>query len=280
MKIALMGTGHMGHAMATRLAECQFALTAYNRSAEKLTGLPESVATTTDSAQAIEQAEFIIMMVSDYSAIQDLLQSQSLHQKTVIQMGTIAPEQSTDLAKLSESAGGRYVEAPVLGSIPEAKTGTLLIMTGGDEKILADCEPILNTFSQSIRHIGSVGQAAAVKLALNQLIASLTSAFSLTLGFLQNAELNINTFMSILRESALYAPTFDKKLQKMLDRDFASANFPLQHLLKDVDLFLKANSAKGLDTSSLASISSILQQGCHHYAQQDYSSLYQIIHPE
>lgn len=65
-----------------------------------------------------------------------------------------------------------------------------------------------------------------MKLALNQLIASLTVGFSTSLALLQRNNVDIDKFMDILRPSALYAPTFDKKLQRMLDREYSNPNFP------------------------------------------------------
>ena len=213
MKISIIGTGHMGLAMLSRLNTAPFECMAYNRSPERLNDLPDGVVSTGDITEAISFAEVAIFIVSDADAILSLLDGQNLTNKIILQMGTIAPDQSLQCADTVTNMGGQYLEAPVLGSIPESAAGTLLIMTGGDNATFERCQPILQRLGKSVRHIGSVGQAAAIKLALNQLIASLTSAFSLTVGFLQNNQLEIDPFMEILRESALYAPTFDKKLQ-------------------------------------------------------------------
>lgn len=85
------------------------------------------------------------------------------------------PSESRDIAELVEAAGGIYIEAPVLGSQPEAAAGKLLVMVGArtsPETSLA--WPVLTALGLSPQYIGDVGTAAAVKLSLNQLIASLT----------------------------------------------------------------------------------------------------------
>lgn len=121
-----------------------------------------------------------------------------------------------------------------------------------------------------------VGTGAAVKLALNQLIASLTVGFSTSLALLQKNNTDIDKFMEILRPSALYAPTFDKKLQRMLDREYSNPNFPTKHLLKDVLLFTKEAEAAGLDTSMLVGlqrvISSTVDRGLDF---TDYSAVHE-----
>lgn len=103
-----------------------------------------------------------------------------------------------------------------------------------------------------------VGTGAAVKLALNQLIASLTVGFSTSLALLQKNNTDVDKFMEILRPSALYAPTFDKKLQRMLDREYSNPNFPTKHLLKDVLLFTKEAEAAGLESSMLVGLQRVI----------------------
>jgi 3-hydroxyisobutyrate dehydrogenase-like beta-hydroxyacid dehydrogenase len=188
-------------------------------------------------------------MFSDADAIRSVLfpenQNFNLAGKTIIQMATIAPEQSRQLANAVCSHHGKYIEAPVLGSTPEAEAGKLIIMAGGDPTLFSEIQPLLNALSPAPRLVGEVGSAAALKLAMNQLIASLTGAFSLSLGYALNNQVDLEVFMETVRASALYAPTYDKKLAKYLDRDFAGANFSTKHLLKDISLFL--DGAKNWD---------------------------------
>ena len=113
----------------------------------------------------------------------------------------------------------------------------------------------------------------ALKLALNQLIAGLTNSFALSLAFAQQQNVPLDAFMGILRKSALYAPTFDKKLDRMLDGNFANPNFPVKHLLKDVRLFLK--EAGALDTGALAGSEKTLEGAIWMgLAEMDYSALF------
>ena len=123
--------------------------------------------------------------------------------------------------------------------------------------------------------MGPVGTAAATKLALNQLIAALTAGFALSLGFVQRQGVDEDKFMELLRDSALYAPTFDKKLNRMQEGNFADPNFPLKHLLKDINLFLSEAKAEGLEASSLAGVRQVVEKAKDAgLADEDYSSLY------
>lgn len=286
VSVSVLGTGLMGCPIAVTLQQAGFDVCAYNRTETKLAILKEQgIKVTTEVMEAIAPADFLILTLSDATAINAVLWSESasldLAEKTIIQMGTIAPNESREIAQKISDRHGHYLEAPVLGSIPQAKTGTLLVMTGGEKAIYEKCLPILQKLGEEPRLIGAVGSAAALKLALNQLIAALTSGFSLSLGLIQREGVDLDQFMTILRESALYAPTFDKKLQRMGDRNFENPNFPTKHLLKDTDLFLRAAAAAGLNSTGLAGIREVIVEAVtHELADLDYSAIYNVITPE
>lgn len=276
----------MGKPLAQRLLSAQQPVVVYNRTQSKLEALREAGAMVADSPEeAIASSDCIILMLSDAAAIEQVLLSenakQQLKNRTVIQMGTISPSQSQELQKQVIAAGSEYLEAPVLGSIPEAAAGKLIVMVGATEAQFQTWSNLLQNFGPEPRLIGPVGTAAAVKLALNQLISSLTTAFALSLGFVQNQGVEVESFMEILRQSAIYAPTFDKKLQRMIDRNYANPNFPTKHLLKDTNLFLDAASSVNLNASSLSGVREILeiaqQMGLSN---EDYSSLFEAISPQ
>ena len=287
MKIALLGTGLMGRPMAERFLRCGYPVVVYNRTAKKaapLKNLGAEIAKT--PLGAIEKADCTLLMLTDAAAIRDMLfpkksPKPSLAGRTIIQMGTISPAQSIGLKKKAEQAGGTYLEAPVLGSIREAEKGELTVMVGAEPAQFEAWLPLLCCLSREPIHVGPVGKAAALKLALNQLIAALTVGFSFSLGIIQRREIDTELFMRILRESPLYAPQFDKKLSGMLRRDFAKANFPTKHFFKDIGLMLEEGRSLGLETSAL--------KGCHQAAKKaldqgwvdtDYSSVYNAINPE
>lgn len=284
-RIAIIGTGLMGRPMAERILRDGYLLSVYNRTPEKAAPLGDLGAKVTKSAvDAIMESDCIILMLSDYRAIRDVLffrdNAGSLSGRTFMQMGTISPEESVSLSKLIMKRGGDYLEAPVLGSIPEAKEGKLLVMVGASSDQFERWSPLLSCFGPEPLLIGRVGQAAALKLAMNQLIAALTSAFSLSLAFVQCSGVSTDRFMDIIRQSALYAPTFDKKLRRMLERDFSDPNFPTKHLSKDIGLFITAASSLGLDTAGLEGIRKIVEKALFQgQSEEDYSAIHNIIYP-
>lgn len=286
MEIGLIGTGLMGLPMAERLLNTGFSLMAYNRTAEKLVPLQKlGVAIAPSPQQLIQTSTCIILMLTNAEAIREVVLSAAcraeLAGKTVIQMGTISPTESRALQADILAAGGDYLEAPVLGSIPEAQSGKLIVMVGATSEQFEQWQEVLSCFGPNPRLIGPVGAAAAVKLALNQLIGSLTSAFATSLGFIQRQHASVDLFMEILRESALYAPTFDKKLQRMLDRNYEHPNFPTKHLAKDMGLFLAEAQSLGLNPELVMAVQSILTKTLElGLADKDYSALFSSVSQE
>jgi 3-hydroxyisobutyrate dehydrogenase len=195
-------------------------------------------------------------------------------------MGTISPRQSLGFKERWESAGGEYLEAPVLGSIPQARVGTLVVMVGSRRDQYERWLPVLESFSPEPLYIGPVGKASALKLALNQLIPSLTAAFSFSLGLVRRNGLDIDQFLKILRSSSLFAPTFEQKLPRYFRRDFSAPNFPTRHLLKDIRLILEEGKAAGLETAALEGVRAVAEKALSRgLADADYSSIYEVIDP-
>lgn len=296
MKIGVIGTGLMGAPMALRLLSAGHRVWIYNRSSERLKPLELAGATVCATPLALaETVEAVIFMVTDGEAVRSLLDDMGLTNRapssteqsssplgrcTIIQMGTIAPAESQALSQSVAEVGGTYLEAPVLGSIPEAKNGKLIVMVGAQAEAYQRWQPLLACLGSTIYHVGPVGSAATLKLAMNQLIGSLTAAFAQSLGLVQAAGIDVDTFMAVVRQSALYAPTFDKKLYRMQTRQFADPNFPTKHLLKDMGLFVAAAEAAGLAALPAESVRQLVDQAVEAgFADDDYAALFNIVNP-
>lgn len=286
MNIAFLGTGLMGRPMAERFLKAGHRLTVYNRTPDKALELGRQGAELVDSpAAALDAGEWIFTMLADAKALEETLLEASalprLQGRRIVNMATIAPEEARRLSSGITAAGGEFMECPVLGSIPEAERGSLILMFGGTAAQHQAAAPLLQALGTAPTHVGEVGQASALKLAMNQLIATLTAGFAASLGLVRREGVEVDTFMAVLRESALYAPTFDKKLQRMLARNFTQPNFPVKHLLKDTRLFADAARRDGLDTSLIGAVEGILERARDaSLADLDYSALYEVIDPD
>ena len=288
MNIGVIGTGLMGSPMALRLLSAGHKVWVYNRTPARLKPLELAGAKVCATPLALVQnVEAVIFMVTNGEAVRSLLEAMGLSEhpsplnhKAFIQMGTIAPAESQQLGQMVAQAGGTYLEAPVLGSIPEAKNGKLIIMAGAENEAYQRWQPLLECLGTTLYHVGPVGSAATLKLTMNQLIGSLTAAFAQSLGLVQATGINVDIFMAVLRQSALYAPTFDKKLHRMQTRQFADPNFPTKHLLKDMGLFVSAAKSAGLSPFPAESVRQLVEQAVQAgFDDDDYAALFNIVSP-
>lgn len=277
--VSLLGTGLLGTPIALRLASTGLEVTVWNRTASKAEPLGEAGLEVAETAAgALLASPIAILMLADAPAIREVLFAAdalaALAGRTVVQMGTIGPDESRAFAAEVASAGGEWVEAPVLGSIPQADSGTLQVMVGGTAVQMERLGTLFARLGTDVRHVGNVGSAAALKLALNQLIGSLTAAFATSLACVRAEGLEPETFMEILRPSAFYAPTFDKKLGRMLDGEYSNPTFPLRLLRKDVEHFIRTARAAGVSPrvaqAVLAVADTALEKG---FADGDYAAL-------
>ncbi len=256
----------------------------YNRTRAKAEDLAADGARLASTPEeAIGASEILLLCLSDAAAIRQTVFSEPcqplLSGRTICQMGTIGPEESKEFASLASSLGARYLEAPVLGNAKDLEEGRAQIMIGADPEDYERRYELLGLLGKCF-WIGPVGKAAALKLALNQLIAAETAAFALSLGFVRRFEVPVEPFLDILRESSLYCPTFDKKLSRMRGRNFASPNFSVRLLLKDIDLFLANASTLGLRSDSLKGVRTIVREAEESgRADLDYSALADLVDP-
>lgn len=283
MKISVVGAGLMGGAIARKLFENGNEVFVYNRTKAKLSELKSlGIIICNTPSECVENTDIIILMLADTSAINSVMINddvlKKVKDKLIIQMGTILPEESKEFQKIFTQNGAEYFEAPVLGSVPQILNESLIVFIGGTDEQFKKHKHIFSSISKDIYYIGEIGKASAIKLAYNNLIASLIPSFSLSFGIIKKLNINPELFMEILRKSVLYAPTFDSKLPMILSEDFSKANFPTKHLLKDGRLIERYASSLNLNTKIIHALNSVFEEAViSGSAEQDYSSVYKII---
>ena len=277
--VALLGTGLLGEAIGLRLLAQGVKLHVWNRSAEKCEALLAAGAEPIDRlAGAARSCDTVITVLRDGPVSADVVAALGdLGGACCLPMGTMGISESRELATQVKAQNGCYLEAPVLGSKPEALKGSLLVMAGGDNAVFEAQLPLLQLLSEDPKLMGEVGRGAACKLALNQLIASLTHGYSLALRLVEASGLEVERFMEVLRPSALYAPTVDKKLERMLGHHYADPNFSTALLRKDLQLFLREAPQLGVDASGLNGLLTLLTRAENTALDEgDYSALHEL----
>src|SRR2546425_3473068 len=178
MRVAILGTGKMGGAMARRLASAGHELTLWNRTRERAEalGVGKVVAT---PAEAAQNADVVISMLTDANAVRgaylgDNGAAKAAQRQAFVDMSTAGPDISKELAPLIERTGSQFVEAPVLGSIAAVESGTLIIFAAGNEAAIERARPVLEDLGE-VRRVGEIGSGASLKLVANSMLAGVNA---------------------------------------------------------------------------------------------------------
>ena len=254
-KIGFIGLGIMGAPMCGNVLAKGHDVTVYNRSHEKMAPLVAAGAKGASSvAQLVEQADIVITMLSDPAAVWEVVAetagvlSALAAGKTYIDMSTVSPESSREIAAMVRKSGADFLEAPVMGSRKPAKEGTLVILAGGDPAVAGRMEPILLTMGSKVVYMGEVGLAAHMKLIINQMMGTLLCVFSEAALTGMAAGIPAEKILEVVQNSIVGCQAIQIKGKDMLgDRAF-SVHFPLKHAHKDLRLAVLAGDAAGVPT--------------------------------
>jgi 3-hydroxyisobutyrate dehydrogenase-like beta-hydroxyacid dehydrogenase len=266
--VAFLGLGNMGAPMAANLVKAGHDLTVWNRSpakAEKFAA--EHGASIADApAVAAKGAEFVVSMLADDSAVLDAYTGDCGVLTTIgdnviaIDMSTIAPETVAELYARTHEAGGRFVDAPVSGSVAAAAAGTLTIMAGGDSRDVEDCTSVLSAMGDPVIGMGASGRGAAMKLAVNAIVHGLNGAVSESLVLAERAGISREDAYAVFLNSAVAAP-FVQYRQAAFERpDEVPTAFRLALAAKDLRNALALASQTGTHLPHAARSLEILEQ--------------------
>ena len=254
-KVGFVGLGIMGEPMCRNLLAKGHDVTVYNRTPAKMGPMVGAGANAATSlADLVRRSEVTITMVSDPAAVRDVVTAKGglldalSPGKTYIDMTTVSPEASREIARMIRDTGADYLEAPVLGSRKPATEGTLVILTGGDAGLSRRMEPLLLAMGSRVIHMGDTGMAAHMKLIINQIMGTILCVFAEATLVGMEAGLPAEKILSVLQNSIVACPTIQFKGQDMLVERVFTPNFPLKHAHKDMRLAVETGKAVGIPT--------------------------------
>ncbi|MGI5459861.1 NAD(P)-dependent oxidoreductase [Streptomyces sp. CA-249302] len=240
--VAVIGAGRMGAAMAVRLREAGFQVTAYNRTRAKAEATGAVVA---DSArEAVAAADVVLVSLADDRAVTqayggaDGIAAGLRPGTVVLDTSTVAPETVTALSPLVEKTGATLLDAPVSGSVVFVEQGRLTVMVGGDATALERARPVLDVLAAHVVHLGPAGAGAAMKLAVNSLLLGLNQALAEALVLAERAGVSRESAYEVFASGAAGAPFVQYKRDAYLHPDRAVVAFTLELVAKDLDLAL------------------------------------------
>lgn len=282
--IAMLGLGAMGSRIAQNLINAGYPVVLYNRTianAQPLIDQGAIFAATPKEAAA--QANVIISMVTDDQASEAVWLDATQGAIHGMQPGQIAIESSTvtvdwvkTLAGKIEAYGASLVDAPVVGSRPQAEAGKLIYLLGGAPETIAQVQPILAASSAIQHSIGAIGQATAMKLAVNALFGIQVAALAEIIGMLSKQGLAAEAVMATLGELPIISPAAKLAGQLMLTQNYAPL-FPIHLVAKDFRYASNAGQAVGAINPTIDAVTQVYQRAIEQgYGDQNITSVSQL----
>jgi 3-hydroxyisobutyrate dehydrogenase-like beta-hydroxyacid dehydrogenase len=264
-RLAFLGLGNMGCPMAARCVEAGFAVSVWNRTTRRTERLERMGARVAENpADAARGADVVVTMLADGASLLRVLGGPRgllaglRRGALVIDMSTSGRAAAHEAARRVRLARGRFVDAPVSGTVAPATRGELVAMVGGAKKDVRDAEPVLRAMCKRQILAGGVGQGQTLKVLLNGIGAHHFVAFGSMLALGERAGLSRETIVDAFTSGAFASPSYIGKRAKVLARDYAP-EFSLALALKDAKLNIELQDEVGLRLDVLRTIARTLQ---------------------
>lgn len=255
-RVAVLGTGRMGGAIARRLVASGFDVTVWDRTSEKAHALGVGRVASTP-AEAIRSAEIAISSLTNAAAVREVYLGQdgafaASGASLFVEMSTAGPESIDELSQEARARGLRLLEAPVLGSVPAVESGTLAVLVGGSRQELAQARPVLESLGE-IHYVGGFGSASRLKLIANTMLGITSAAAAELLAAGTAAGLDREqVFWALVR----FAPALKAREAGFMRGQHEPTMFAVHDLVKDLglalDMYERASAAVPLTRETRA----------------------------
>jgi 2-hydroxy-3-oxopropionate reductase len=280
--VGFIGLGIMGKPMAQNLIEAGYELVVYNRTREKAEELDG--ATVAESPRAVaEQADIIITMLPDSPQVEEVLAGEGgvlegiEEGALIVDMSTISPVVTEELAEKAKERGASMLDAPVSGGDVGAIDGTLSIMVGGSEEDFERALPLFEVMGGTVTHVGPIGTGQVVKAA-NQIVVALTiEAVSEALVLGSKGGVAPDKILDVLGGGLAGNKVMEVKREKMLTHSF-DPGFRVELHHKDLGIALAAGREYGVTLPVTAVVDQMLETlKMRGRGDQDHSALLTLV---
>lgn len=284
-RIAVLGSGAMGSRIVQNLLNANYPVVVHNRTAAKAEPLVDRGAIfAATPREAAEQADVVLSMVTDNAASRSVWLDSETGAAAALRKNSIAIESSTltvdwtrELAAVISNRGAAFLDAPVVGSRPQAEAGKLIYLVGGKAETLSHVQSVLlSAGASTIHHVGSVGQGMAMKLAVNALFGIQIAALAELIGLLAKDGITPERTMACLGELPVLSPAAKGAGGLMAIANHAPM-FPIELVEKDFCYAIQtAQAANALLPTSTAAHTVYQNAIAHGYGNDNITGIVQL----
>jgi len=242
--LGFIGLGNMGSRIVQRLLGAGYKTFVYSAVPAEAQSLHKDGAINCPTiAELAQKCDLILSCVTDDAAVRSVYTGPEgvlRHAKpetVVLEMSTISPETSREIARLATAGGIHVLDVAISGSTPAAERGELILFAGGNPNIFEAAAPVFRAFAKKFFHLGPSGAGTTMKLVVNAILGLEMQAIAEASALGQKAGLNRNVLLEVLSQTAVIAPAHVGKLGKAAIDDY-SPQFPLRLMNKDFRLIL------------------------------------------
>jgi len=263
-RIAIVGVGLLGSAVASRLLASGFAVTGFDSRPDQLEALgPRGLKPASSPKDAASGADAVFTILPSLETVESVILGpggllESLPgSATLIQMSTISPTLTRRLGEAAAAAGIGFLDTPMSGTSAMVERGDCTIFAGGDAALVDACRAVFAAIAKRTVHVGPIGSASLAKLATNLLVGLNTAALAEALVLGTKGGLAPQALLDILKDSAAASKMVDVRGPLMVERRF-EPQMKLDLFLKDFRLMLEEGERLGVALP----LTSLTQQIC------------------
>lgn len=287
MNVGFAGIGRMGLPMARNVLTAGFPLAVWNRTASRCAELAaEGARVAATPRELAEGANVVVTMVVDAAAAAAVLLGDDgvfaglVPGAVAVEMSTIGPVAARALAAEADGRGIGFLDAPVSGSVSSAEEAALITMVGGEPEAFERARPVLAAMTKAQLHLGPSGAGAAMKLAVNSVIAVTAESIAEALVFAELSGIERAAAYEVLASGAVASPFVLYKRNAFLHPDSEPVAFTTTLMRKDVRLALEVARDLGVRLSAAEAACEVLERACAAgYGDADFSRVADVIRP-
>lgn len=266
----VIGLGLIGSRVATNLRKAGHQVWVWNRTPQPQ---PNFLAS---AAEVAESAKHIQIFVSDGPALLEVVTAMSPAlgpEHIIINHTTVSPKETLAAAEVVHGRHAKYLDAPFTGSRDAAEAGQIVFYIGGEAAVLEKVRSQLEVNARAIVPMGEIGQAAAVKIATNLIVAVTVGAYAEALCLLEKSGVPLYKLGEALSDHVARSGLTDMKIPGMIAGSF-DPRFSLKHMFKDVQIALSMAEEFGVELPEATSFAGTAMAGLQAgWGDLDFSSV-------
>ena len=254
----------MGSRLTERLHTSGWTVQAWNRSPEPARAMTQQgIPIAASLAKLVADSDVVLSCLANDAAVHSVyfdkegVLSAAKPGTIVLEMSTISPQLSRLLHQEASTRGVRLIDLAISGSTPAVQAGTITLFAGGDQATFEQCVPIYESIARQWFLIGSGSSGVQMKLVVNLLLGVEMQAIAEAVSLGEHLQLNRDVLLDVLSRTALIAPAFVGKFQKIKNNDY-SPEFPLRLMSKDMDLIMETARVAGAKLPAASVAQSVL----------------------